>query len=179
MWFVFPEDITDRYDTLRGLERLPKRSDGLAFHYRFFAVGARGALVERWVEGEQAAIVATPQVIAETIAEGARQLFQDSDALACATAGFHFTHPGGSHSQYFMRGGQTASRVQYSYFLALCLLRSLAAASDIATLWVDTSGIAPIGYAYLDLARRLKQRVPWRVESFGGYDGVRTRLPAP
>lgn len=180
VWFVYPADLTTTYDQLRALERLPDSQSGPDIHYRYFAVTAEGELSEQGEIRADGRIQLTPTVTREVLLEGARQLFSDSDGLACATAGFHFAHPGGSHSQYFMRGGQAAARVQHAHFLALLLLRHLAASVDTATVWVDSASIAPVGYAFADLARRLGRTPPTRIESFSGYDGLDTQLrPKP
>lgn len=176
VWFIYPADLDPLHVTLQAVDRFPKVDEsGAPRKYRFFSVDKDGHLDEQRAESDSEEVTVTAEVASFVIADGLRQLFRDTDALASATAGFHFTHPGGSHSAHFIRTSQAVSRVQHCYFVAMALLGLLPRRGD-RTIWVDTAGIAPVAYAYIDLLRRYRLRRPARAETFTGHGGLTDTL---
>lgn len=175
VWLVYPEDLSPLYERLRELERFPTHDEGgVPRLYRFFAVDKVGALTEQsQLAGPTVRI--TDEVADGVLNDGLRQLFSDTGSLAEASAGFHFTHPGGAHSKYFIRASQAASRQQHAHYVAMALSRTIPVTPD-TTVWVDTAGISTVGYALGELQRRLGGVRDYRVETFGGHDGVSGRL---
>lgn len=176
VWLVYPADLDPQFVALQQLERFPTADEsGTPRLYRFFTVDESGRFIERRAASSPDAVPVTPDLVRSVIEDGLRQLFRDTEALASATAGFHFTHPSGAHSAHFIRASQAVSRAQHSYFLAMALLGFLPCGNDL-TVWVDTAGIATVGYAYADLLRRLKVPHVIRVETFTGYVGLKESL---
>lgn len=180
VWMLFPEDLLPKFEELRRSERFAADDVVGPRIYRFFAVAPSGELHEELrVEGQDVVEV-TDSVAGAVIEDGLRQLFRDTDSLATAAAGFHFTHPSGTHSEHFIRSSQSVSRTNHCYFMAMALLRVVDSEPEDATIWVDTAAIAPVAYAYIDLLRRGGLAGVRRVESFGGYGGMETSLrPVP
>ena len=180
VWMLFPQDLLPLYEDLRKSDRFAADDVVGPRIYRFFAVTASGRLREV-LQGQNQDVAEVTDAVAEAVTEdGLRQLFRDTDSLATAAAGFHFTHPSGTHSEHFIRASQAASRANHSYFVAMALFRILTPEPVNATVWVDTAAIAPIAYAYIDLLRRGGLNGVRRVESFGGYGGMETSLrPVP
>ena len=176
VWLVFPEDLEEIFKELRQVDRFPTHdSVGAPVLYRLFSVDLSGALREQEPTPKHA-LACTPDVANGLIADGLRQLFSDTGALAAPTAGYHFTHPSGVHSGYFIRASQAVSRQQHAFFVAMGLLSVIRAPQEDATLWVDTAGISTVGYAFAILAQRLGASGTLRVETFGGYEGLSERL---
>lgn len=180
VWMVFPEDLLPLFEELRKSDRFAADDVVGPRVYRFFAVAPSGEVREEPQGQSQDVAEVTGAVAGAVIEDGLRQLFRDTDSLATAAAGFHFTHPSGTHSEHFIRASQAASRTNHSYFIAMALLRVLNTNPADATVWVDTAAIAPIAYAYIDLLRRGGLVGLRRVESFGGYGDMATSLrPVP
>lgn len=180
VWFVFPEDLLPQFTELSASERFGSDGDTSApREYRFFGVGVDGTF-EECLRDDKHPHPVTEEVTDNVVQDGLRQLFSDSEALATAAAGFHFTHPSGSHSEHFIRTSQAVSRVHHGYFVGLALLRALTAPRGDSTIWVDTAAISTAGYAYADLLQRNGVGGHRRIETFGGYSGLATNLrPAP
>lgn len=178
VWFVYPQDLHPLFETLRASPRFAATSGAGPVSYRFFSVDIHGAFTEEW-----ATLPAVDVFIDDVVQDGLRQLFRDTESLALSAAGFHFAHPSGKHSEYFIRASQAVSRRHHSYFLAMALLRRLPlrpVADGPGTIWIDTAAISSLGYAYADLLRRGGATASMQVESFGGHDGVtRTLKPRP
>lgn len=177
VWFVFPHDLQPLHETLSQSERMDITAPAPT-SYRFFMVLPDGTLKESLRAPEATSTEPTETTWAPLLQDGLRQLFRDTDALAIAAAGYHFTHPGGAHSEQFIRASQAASRTNHAYFIAMTLLQKLAPVEADSTIWTDTAGIAPVAYALVDLLRRNKAAGERRVESFIGYDGLSTQLQA-
>ncbi|MGN7948548.1 hypothetical protein ACTJKH_07370 [Microbacterium sp. 22215] len=176
VWFVFPEDLLPLFTTLSTSERFGEEGDTSApREYRFFSVDVQGVFREQLREEAHLHAV-TDDIVNDVVQDGLRQLFRDSEALATAAAGFHFTHPSGSHSEHFIRTSQAVSRVHHAYFVAMSLLHVLEIPEDDATVWVDTAAISVVGYAYADLLRRGGNPGHHRIETFGGYSGLDPNL---
>ncbi|WP_226531960.1 hypothetical protein [Microbacterium paraoxydans] len=180
VWFVFPEDLLPLVTALRASERFGDDGDASApREYRFFSIDVHGTFHEQLRDDTHPHPV-TADTAHDVVQDGLRQLFRDSEALATAAAGFHFTHPSGSHSEHFIRTSQAVSRVHHAYFVAMALLRRLAAPTGDSTIWVDTAAISVVGYAYADLLRRAGITGRHRIETFGGYNGLEPNLrPEP
>lgn len=179
VWTLFPEDLLPLIESLHNLDRFPAEDVVAPIAYRFFTATTEGQLREVLPTGRGVTEV-TATVAESVIADGLRQLFRDSNSLASAAAGFHFTHPSGTHSERFIRVSQAVSRTNHCYFIAMSLLRVLTGSLQDATIWVDTAAIAPIAYALIDLMRRAGVDGMRRVESFGGYGDMQTSLrPGP
>ncbi|WP_157551084.1 hypothetical protein [Microbacterium sp. Root553] len=176
MWFLFPADLRPLIETLKSSKRFEILT--VTGPPRFFAVDVHGYLTEQWV-----ALPSIDRHIDDVLQSGLRQLFRDSESLALSAAGFHFAHPSGKHSEYFIRASQAVSRRHHSYFVAMTLLRRIPIRDELhgdGTIWVDTASISSLGYAYADLLRRGGITTSLQVESFGGHDGVdRTLKPGP
>lgn len=174
VWFVYPHDLHPLYETLKQSPRFAAMSGAGPVSYRYFSVDIHGAFAEQW-----AAMPNVDAFIEEVVQDGLRQLFRDTESLALSAAGFHFAHPSGKHSEYFIRASQAVSRRHHSYFLAMALLRQLPLRPVVdgpGTIWIDTAAISSLGYAYADLLRRGGANDSMQVESFGGHDGVATAL---
>ena len=176
VWFLYPADLQPLIETLKRSPRFEiLNATGPA---RFFAVDVLGALEEQW-----ATLPSIDRHVDDVLQSGLRQLFRDSESLALSAAGFHFAHPSGKHSEYFIRASQAVSRRHHSYFIAMTLLRRIPirdAQHGDGSIWVDTASISSLGYAYADLLRRGGVAKSLQVESFGGHDGVdRTLKPGP
>lgn len=180
VWFVFPEDLLPLFTTLSTSERFGAEGDTSApREYRFFSVDAQAQFSEQLRDAAHTNPV-DDGIATDVVQDGLRQLFRDSEALATAAAGFHFTHPSGSHSEHFIRTSQAVSRVHHAYFVAMALLRTLSTPTADSTIWVDTAAISAAGYAYADLLRRGGVSGYHRIETFGGYSGLETNLrPEP
>ncbi|WP_262002010.1 hypothetical protein [Microbacterium sp. Mcb102] len=176
VWFVFPSDMVDVYEQLRTSDRFTFGGTGIPQEYRFFAVGHNGRLTEKFRPRTSPLPRVVKSVESDVLAEGLRQIFRDTDSLAAAAAGFHFTHPSGKHSKYFIRASQAVSRVQHAYYVAWAMLRTFPECTDESTLWIDTAAISAAAYAYMDLQRRLGAVSIRRVETFGGYSGMAAGL---
>ncbi|WP_033106726.1 hypothetical protein [Microbacterium profundi] len=178
VWFVYPEDLQVTMTSLRSLKDYKARtSANNPLAHRFFLVDVSGA----WVEQSASApdhVQVTPEVMQSVREDGMRQIFRDSDAIASASAGYHFEHPGGKHSEYFLRTAQAVARTQHAYFIAMCLL-PLVTVVDRARFWADTAGILPALSALRDLLIRLSSTAPEiSVDSFGGHKGREALRPA-
>lgn len=172
VWMVYPDDLDWLFLALQDMDRFPAVDDtGTPRLYRFFTVDSSGNFTEQRPTTSPDAVAVTPDLAATVIEDGLRQLFRDTEALASATAGFHFTHPSGSHSAHFIRASQAVSRTQHAYFVAMALLPVQRCESDL-TIWLDTAGIATVGYAYADLIRRFGLPHAIRVDTFTGYGGL-------
>lgn len=181
VWFLYPIDLAPQFDELSTSRRFDDDDDDEPFiprEYRYFSVDVSGAFTEQLCAEPHEHPVDDGEM-EEVLTDGLRQLFRDTEALATAAAGFHFAHPSGTHSAYFIRASQAVSRLQHAYFVGMSLLRTLTPRAD-ATVWVDTGSISSAGYAYTDLLRRGGVAGAFRVESFGGYGGLATQLrPSP
>lgn len=179
VWFVFPEDLRDSIDALTRLHEFRARtSQQNPLTHRYFAVDARG----NWIESAQSTpdqVEVTESVVQALREDGMRQIFRDSDAIAVASAGYHFEHPGGKHSQYFLRPAQAVARTQHAYFVAACILPHIDVEARMR-FWADTAGILPVLSALRDLLLRLSPRtLVISVDSFGGHKGHSALTPAP
>ncbi|WP_295777175.1 hypothetical protein [uncultured Microbacterium sp.] len=176
VWMVYPPDMDELFVALQDTERFPTVDEtGTPRLYRFFTINETGNLVEQRATTYTDAVPVTPALARLVIEDGLRQLFRDTESLASATAGFHFTHPSGSHSAHFIRASQAVSRTQHSYFVAMALLDVFSCRSNL-TIWVDTAGIATVGYTFADLLRRFGVVHAIRVETFTGYGGLDASL---
>jgi hypothetical protein len=177
VWLVFPADLLSLFQALCESDRLwHAERDNVPREYRFFAVGLDGGFREHHLLGDQALEPVSKVTASEVVADGLRQLFRDTDSLATAAAGYHFAHPSGSHSEYFIRTSQSVSRLHHSYFVAMALLPVIHVTPSDFTIWLDTASISSLGYAYADLLRRGGLEGLRRVETFGGYRGLELGL---
>lgn len=173
VWFVFPEDLLPLFEALCSLERLDTAwEDRVPREFRFFAVDVRGQFREHDLLGHREARLETVTIVSALVEDGLRQIFRDTDSLAAAAAGFHFAHPSGSHSEYFIRASQAVSRLHHAYFVAMALTRAVPPTQVEFTIWLDTASISALGYAYADLLERGGLNVTRRVETFGGYENL-------
>ncbi|WP_426171639.1 hypothetical protein [Microbacterium sp. DWRC1-3] len=171
VWFVYPQDLQNTMSSLRELKDYKDRtSANNPLAHRFFEVDAQGA----WIEQPPSApdyLGVTPAIAKAVREDGMRQIFRDADAIASASAGYHFEHPGGKHSEYFLRAAQAVARTQHAYFTAMCLL-PLVSVTDRARFWADTAGILPALSALRDLLLRLSPTpLEISIDSFGGHSG--------
>ena len=176
VWMVYPPDMDELFLALQDTDRFPAIDEtGTPRLYRFFTIDKTGNFTEQRATKSPDAVPVTPAMVRTVTEDGLRQLFRDTESLASATAGFHFTHPSGSHSAHFIRASQAVSRTQHSYFLAMALLDVFHCPSDL-TIWVDTAGISTVGYTFADLLRRFGVLHAVRVETFTGYGGLEESL---
>ncbi len=171
VWFVYPEDLQESMSALQDLDEYRARtSEKNPLAHRFFSVAIKGDWTEVSTPGaDEVAVDAA--VVGAVREDGMRQIFRDSDAIAVSSAGYHFEHPGGKHSEYFLRTAHAVARTQHAYFVAACIL-PLVDISDRARLWADTAGILPALSALRDLIQRLSSTsLTITTDSFGGHGG--------
>lgn len=171
VWFLYPADLSDRFTQLSRSERFDE-ADLIPRVYRFLRVEATGEITEEHRVGSEKPRALSAKVLDAVLQDGLRQVFRDTDALATASAGFHFTHPSGSHSEKFIRASQAVSRLHHAYFVAMVILRLISPSEKNFTIWLDTASISNVGHAFHDLLSRGGWAGRRRVETFSGYEGI-------
>lgn len=179
-WFVYPAHQHKTADALLNGslgDRLDNR-DG--YVYRSVAVDASGSWIERAAYGDTTTRGAHGEIAPSTAAElrqdGLRQLFRDADALFVSGSSFHFVKPGGTHSTFFLRAGETATRNLHASFVAASLLPVLREVRSGDRFLADTAGIHPILFHLASLLQSLRDLTDLDVDSFGGYEEMEHSL---
>lgn len=115
--------------------------------------------------------------------KGISQLFESSNVLCPAPAGFIFVKPSKQKSKYFLRADAAFCETERVHFLAYALLEKIAHREDqtkepIAVIFIDTMAIASLAYVLRELYHELYGKPRPRVESFHSYEGMRNiRFP--
>jgi hypothetical protein len=115
--------------------------------------------------------------------KGISQLFESSNVLCPAPAGFIFVKPSKQKSKYFLRADAAFCETERVHFLAYALLEKIAqreaqAKEPVTVIFIDTMAIASLAYVLRELYHELYGKPRPRVESFHSYEGMRNiRFP--
>ncbi len=133
----------------------------------FTETGARGEVYP--VNG---ASVAIDDAIFNALRDrGLRELFHRRDGLVRPSETTHFVHPSGKHSKAFIRAANLLVLGPEVMFVAMTILKHLA--SDLEYICVDTSSIASVGHAAVQLRQSFDPNyVPPIVNSFSSWPGI-------
>ncbi|GAA2172314.1 hypothetical protein GCM10009846_09760 [Agrococcus versicolor] len=174
LWFVVPGDITSAFDDLRSYQDFRDRVvENDRVRSRYFAVASDGEWRELVALRSDANVIEVDPARLRALATSAvHQIFRDTAAVSRASAGTHFAHPGGAHTEYFIRASQVFARAQHALFAAAVVIATCPRGGP-ATWWADTAGILPLLYAVRELRQRLEQSTDEiSIDSFGGWDGI-------
>ncbi len=104
--------------------------------------------------------------------QGLRELFHRRDGLVRPSETTHFVHPSGKHSKAFIRVANLLVLGPEVMFVAMTILGRLD--SDLEYICVDTSSIASIGHAAIELRRMFNSTyAPPTVNSFSSWPGIK------
>ena len=180
LWLVAPTFAVEALRASRASAPFRERLDHTATldAVRLVTFDAAGV----WEEIDQ--IDGTDEVVTAEMAvkvrtEGLRVMFREGHGLSEAHAGLHYRKPSGAHTRFFLRAGPVVARSPLAYFVAMSLLPWVFTRPH-DRIWVDTSGIASVGYALSALLSMFDDRprlVP--VDSFGGYERLSDNPPDP
>lgn len=115
--------------------------------------------------------------------KGISQLFDSSNVLCPAPAGFVFVKPSKQRSKYFLRADAAFCETERVHFFAYALLEKIAhreteTKEPIAVIFIDTMAIASLAYVLRELYHELYDKPRPRVESFHSYEGMKN-VPIP
>lgn len=109
---------------------------------------------------------------------GLIEVFIRRNGLIRPQGAAHFVHPSGKHSQAFIRVANLMLRGPEVAFVAIGLLRYLT--RRFAYICVDTSSIAPIAYALVQLKQAFDDKYPApTIDSFLSWGGVKGEYSFP
>lgn len=102
---------------------------------------------------------------------GLCELFHRRDGLVRPSETTHFVHPSGKHSKAFVRAANLLVLGPEVMFVAMTILKHLA--SDLEYICVDTSSIASVGHAAIQLRQLFDPSyVAPMVNSFSSWPGI-------
>lgn len=169
--FIVRDDVAASIaQTLRGLPqqdwRVPIGTTGISVA-SFSVDGSLGGV--HWVCGPRIEI---DRPCFEALRNrGLREIFHRRDGLVRPSETTHFVHPSGKHSKAFIRTANLLVLGPEVMFIAMAVLKHLV--SDLAYVCVDTSSIASIGHAAIELRRVFDPAFqPPTVNSFSSWAGI-------
>lgn len=171
LFVVAPFYCKSQIVAMLAAQTLVERLEVLPFgRTRLIVVNEEG----EWFEFDSAgdSIGKLPADVAHQLVQvGLRRLFASAGGLATTHGGYHFSKPSGRHSAQFIRTGDLLTRAPHVYFVAFGLL-ALITSLEYSLVLLDSSAIAPVGYAIADIRSRSGKDTLTIVDSFGGYEGL-------
>jgi len=135
----------------------------------FYDVRGNFSSASRKVSGPDIAFKA--EQFQRILSAGLTEIFVRRNGLIRPSASAHFVHPSGKHSQAFIRVANLMACGPEVTFIAIGLLPFLE--KRYAYICVDTSSIAPIAYALIQLRQVLEPDYPTpTIDSFLSWKGV-------
>jgi hypothetical protein len=115
--------------------------------------------------------------------KGISNLFESSNVLCPAPAGFAFVKSSKRRSKYFLRADAAFYETEHVHFFAYALLERIAqreaeTKEAITVIFIDTMAIASLAYVLRELYHELYGKPRPRVESFHSYEGMKN-VPIP
>ncbi len=168
----------DSVSVQQSLRRISKRISlylaaydryGQANHVRLFSTTKPSINVKKLLKDNHQIIINV----------GLKKLFNVKGVIQKAPSGFTFIKPSGDRSQYFLKTEEALSDSENVQFVAFCLLpriqkRNAQISTQIKSIYVDTMGIASVGYALRELHWGQSEdatSIP-RIESFHSHEGL-------